>query len=276
MKCEELERNLERLLTEGLEGELKAACDTHLAVCGSCRELLELASLTPPLAEGESLAAGVLARTSGPVCGRAEELLCDLVDGRLQAGDRAVLDDHVTHCDRCSALVIALARLDLDLPTLAVLETDPGLVRRVLAATLPLETRLRRWWNGLWPALIRRPRFAVEMAYAVTALVVLMVTVPGSPLQAMPERALEIVRRPPSTFLEEPVREGLTVLSESEGARVVERRWLALQEAGSRGPELVGASLERARTFFAGIASLLQNAAEDSPSEPAESTEETS
>lgn len=268
MTCAQLEAFLEELVAGALDEGQQAACETHLRGCQHCTGLVELA--TVPIAatadadaDGEAgLTAAILRQTSGGACDRAEEMLAARVEEPLPAADSSLLTGHLAHCDGCRALDGALAELERDLPTLCELSPGPAFVDRVMAASLPLGTRLRRWRQRTWPRWVRRPRFAFEMAYALTALCIVLLNVPGTPLAAMPRQAIDLARTSPFEALEEPVRDGLLAW---EGSSTRQRLW-ARWDATERG----------IRTFLDGAASWWENATEDSSSRQVESTEESS
>jgi predicted anti-sigma-YlaC factor YlaD len=214
MDCRELENRLEALLDGDLDERQRRRCVRHLEGCPSCRELAEpFAAAAPP---PEDLVDAVLARTSGSVCGRAEGLLCGWLDGELTGTERRLVGAHLDSCDSCRALAAAMTRLAAELPLLAELRPDPGFVASVLAATLPVRVRLRRWWAAVWPQWVRRPRFASEAAFVATIVLVLIFATPGSPLGAMPTRALELATTDPTARLEAP----LAAIEERFTARV--------------------------------------------------------
>ncbi|HEV8629982.1 MAG TPA: zf-HC2 domain-containing protein, partial [Thermoanaerobaculia bacterium] len=139
--------------------------------------------------------AAVLAQTSGPACEAAAARLAGALDAPLEPADRALLDLHVAGCAACRQLGVTLRSLARDLPRLAEPVADPLLVARVLAATLPFNVRWRRWWAASWPAWVQRPRFAVETAFVVTTIFLLLFQAVGSPLQALPRRALQATQQ---------------------------------------------------------------------------------
>ena len=199
MDCRELEERLEALLDGELDEGERRRCARHLELCPGCRDLAEpLAAVAPP----EDLLEAVLASTSGSPCGRAESLLCGWLDDELDEVDRALLGAHANSCSDCRALAVAIRRLAVDLPRLAELRPDPGFVEAVLAATLPVRVRLRRWWAAAWPRWVRRPRFASEAAFVGTLALVLVFATPGSPLEAVPAQALGLAKTDPAARLE--------------------------------------------------------------------------
>ncbi len=176
--------------------ETRELLERHAAGCPACAELLALARL--PLEETDGVTAEVLIRTSGPACRQAEEGLNGFLSGLLLPGeDRELLAEHLGHCSSCSALASELESLTVDLPRLAIVLPDADLVDDVLRRTLPVAVQLRRWWASTSPQWVRRPRFAAELSYAATLVLVVIFGTPVSPLQAMPERALEFVRAEP-------------------------------------------------------------------------------
>lgn len=187
-------------------GERDAA-ERHAARCPVCGDLLRDARMGPlasvPMAEEQagdedgSLVGLVLERTAGSACGRAEELLCRLAfereDETVQPHERVLLDAHLEHCVACTRLAEALNLASHALPTLAAFDPGPAFTRAVLDATNRAAGRSRvasvtTWWR-LWMA---RPRFALEVAYVATLLVVLLVGNPIAQLQAASARTVTV------------------------------------------------------------------------------------
>jgi anti-sigma factor RsiW len=203
MDCRELEDRLEALLDGELDELESRRCARHLETCPSCRELAE--PLTVASAPPEDLVDAVLASTSGSPCGRSQSLLCEWLDGETAAADGELMAAHLDTCADCRSLAAAMTRLAAELPELAELRPDPGFVEAVLAATLPVRVRLRRWWAAVWPQWVRRPRFASEAAFVATMALVIVFATPGSPLEAVPTKALVLARTDPAARLEAPV-----------------------------------------------------------------------
>jgi hypothetical protein len=259
----------------------------------------------------EARVAGVLARTSGPVCGRAHALLAsaagapDAPEAELPAIDRELLDLHLATCGECRALAAVLAALARDLPRLAAVRPEPGFAAGVLAATLPPAVRWRRSWRRLraesWPRWVRRPRFAWEAAFVLTLVALPIFAAPEAPLEAMPERALALARENPLARLEGPasaVEErlgaALPAVQASAPVREAERRVAASRAAFGEWAELAGlaglaglAELPRQAerlfeegsaglgTLFETVASLLESSDETPSANPQHPTEET-
>ena len=217
MNCRDLELRLERLLAGTLPVAEASLCAGHLATCGLCRDLLELARLSDAAAAGDGgavpdLAPAVLAHsgiggggsTGAGACGRAHELLAAGVDDPLAETDHHLLHGHLANCGDCRALRGVLLALTRDLPRLAEVQPDPGFVGEVLRRTLPFDVQIRRWWDALWPQLWHRPRFASEVAYVGVVALALVFATPGSPLAAVPSEALAIAQEPPLPLLDLP------------------------------------------------------------------------
>ncbi len=269
MNCQDFEAGLDLLVQGDLAGWEAARFEGHAADCADCADLLALVRLPEADTGGSAIAGEVLDRTSGSPCHQAEERLPELVDGLLPAGvERTLLAEHLVHCESCSGLVTELERLAAELPRLAIIRPGTGLVEGVLRRTLPAEVRLRRWWVATWPQWIRRPRFATELAYLATVLLVVVFSMPGSPLQAMPERAVELARTPPLENLD---ALGATTRQE------IAARFEAAVEKGRRDAQRVTFDVRAtAGTILEEVASWFENADTDSAAEDTETQEETS
>lgn len=295
MNCRGFERLLEPFVAGGLSIAEAEDAERHVGGCRSCAELLKLARIATPAdaaeAPPEGLVEEVLRHTAGPACPSVESVLCDLVDGELADARAELVESHLSRCSGCRDLASVLPALASDLPSLADIRPDARFVDAVLAATLPWHVRLARWWRRGWPRWVRRPRFAAEAAYVTTLIVVLIVSTPGSPLEAMPRRAAELARRavvtqPGSglwTRLEATLATRFDALRSSRPARTVVGGWTAASRAGSNalertveaGGEGYGWAVQRFRTFRQWLASVLEEA-DDTPSaaerEPDEET----
>lgn len=240
-----------------------------------------------PDADLDGLLAEVLARTSGPVCGRAHRLL---TEDELPEVERELLSLHLERCDECRGLAAALAALVEDLPGLAEIRPDPAFADDVLAATLPTALRWRRWWRRIrsesWPRWVRRPRFAWEAAFALTLVLVPTMAAAGSPLRPLGERAIELSRENPVARLEVPATEAEerlgSVARSLEGSKPV--RWAARRVAaaesvvtglGRRAETLLDEGRAELGTLFEGAASLLTEGEWTPSPEPDDTNEET-
>lgn len=222
--------------------------------------------------ELEALLAGVLAKTTGPVCGRAHELL---PDDELPETDRRLLSLHLEGCAGCRALAAALAALAEDLPALAEVSPEPGFVEGVLGRTsraAPAVPVPERWarrlsaspaalagaWRRAWPVWVRRPRFAWEAAFVLTLVLSPVFAAAGAPLQ---ERAVELGRENPVVEAEERLEAAGRSLAESEAANWLERQIAAGEAAVAGAARWTERRAEPARaalgTLFEGAASLL-------------------
>lgn len=209
--CAGFLETLEGFLEGKLAGAERRAAERHLDRCPSCREIERLARSGPPVIDPPAdLAGSVLELTSGSPCARAESLLCDYVDGRAEKIDAELIRLHVGSCPDCAALSRVLARMSQELPSLAEIAPDPGFLRDVMRATLPVHARLAQRlgrWRDAWQGLLQRPRIAWEGAYLGTFVLALVFGAPGSPLAAVPQKALELARANPVRELKAPVVE---------------------------------------------------------------------
>ncbi len=176
----------------------------HASRCRECRSLLVAATegRTPAVVPAD-LATSILAATSGSPCARAQYLCSERDGAALHAAD-AALELHLGSCPECRNLAGALERLRLELPRLAELQPHGDFVNQVMIATV---TKQSRSWRGrarllwlslvrapdpgmLWDRFARRPRVALEGAYAGTLALFLVVGFPGAPLAELPPRLL--------------------------------------------------------------------------------------
>ncbi len=269
MNCHEFESGLDVLLTGPIGPKTRAALERHAGTCASCSDLLALARL--PNQEPDDFTTGVLSRTSGAACRQAEESLPDFVAEGLPHGDQQLLAEHLEHCHICSGLATELERLAVDLPRLSIVQPEISLLDDVLRRTLPVPVRMRRWWTATWPQWVRRPRFASEFAFAATLVIAVIFGSPVSPLQAMPERAFEMVRTESFEQLEhfEVLR---AAAREAIGARLQ-----ATVDSGTQSVQsLAAASRSKSGTILEEIASWFENAEDEPPAKANPTTEETS
>jgi hypothetical protein len=152
-----------------------------------------------PTGPDDAFVADVLARTSGPACACARLILGGEIDEPLGAPERALVDGHLEHCTECRALADTLPSLHAELRALAERDPDAGFTARVLAATSG-RPRRRVWherWAARWGAAAARPRFAWEVAYALTLVLVLLV---GDPVRAWDSAAARLHTWPAPTL----------------------------------------------------------------------------
>lgn len=148
----------------------------HLEACEACRGWMSAfaeglaTSGQAGVAEEDGLTANVLARTSGTACDRARGLLALRAESPLGDLDSTLVAGHVDHCAACANVAAALDSALAALPQLATLDPGPGFVDRVLALTSrrPARPTVGDRWRAAWERLVKRPRFAWEVAYAAT------------------------------------------------------------------------------------------------------------
>ncbi len=150
----------------------------------------------------------VMARTSGSPCERACGQLPDLADGLLEELDRQLVQAHLEHCTGCRSVAVVLGWVQPLLPEMAELDPGPAFTQAVVVRTtgalhplahaarrgetvgpLGVIDRVGRWWQEQ----IFRPRFAMEVAYVATVILVLLTSVPGAPLRQEASQAREMV-----------------------------------------------------------------------------------
>lgn len=205
MSCDAFLERIDALLDGSLARFERDEANRHLQECAACRELhAALAAGRENVndaqgVEDAQLSMRILSRTSGAACGSAVSRLCAWSDGELDTVDTDLVAGHLRHCLECAGLARALARLQVELPRLAAVDPGPAFLESVLART---SRRARRASLGERIAarlvqLLDRPRFALEAAFVATAILVVPMLAPGSPLAGVPESALDILRKPP-------------------------------------------------------------------------------
>jgi anti-sigma factor RsiW len=215
VSCERFAEQLDDFAEGRLSDVERRAVEQHLHACAECRALLEtMRGALQLLGEGDvvasaseaepGLANDILARTSGPACGSAQALLCDLVDGELAQQETQLVEGHLEHCARCAMLRTTLVWLRAELPQMAALEPRPELLSAILSATTgereqrdSVVAAVTAAARGIWEHLVARPRLAWEAAYVATVLAVLLFGTPVSPLRGVPSRALAAIQIDP-------------------------------------------------------------------------------
>lgn len=129
------------------------------------------------------LTASILARTSGPACGRLRDRACDLADGSMAGDDLEMAESHLAHCPACQALLFSLREATLILPGFAQVAPGEHFTGSVLAQTrLLCRVQPPDRLVAAWTRFIRRPRAALESAYLATAagLILTQMPLPGT------------------------------------------------------------------------------------------------
>jgi hypothetical protein len=157
----------------------------HLAGCSGCRQWLAAYQTGLGAWDGEpsTLADVVLARAGGAACEAARLAIARGADEPSPADETVLLRQHVGRCGDCRQFEQAWQEIRRTLPALAEMEPDPWFAAAVLARTsrrVPEPAGLGRAW-AIWGRLVRRPRFAWEVAYTCALCWVLFV---GQPLKA--------------------------------------------------------------------------------------------
>jgi hypothetical protein len=75
------------------------------------------------------------------------------------------------------------------------IDPGPAFTARVLAATSRAAAEPSPWWRRQWQALVQRPRFALEAAYVLTVILMLLAGNPLAAVSRTAERAEPLVER---------------------------------------------------------------------------------
>lgn len=200
-RCQQFEVHLDAFIAGSLEAALQQALQVHAQQCARCAALLSVVHNTSTeVASSTDVLDRVLASTSGRACQQSQSLLCDFADGLLPRVEDHLLRGHLRDCRACTSLAHSLVLLSIDLSSLAECEPDADFVHDVVEATSATAVaapgfldRLAARCNGL----LQRPRFAWEAAWVGTAIVLLLVGSPKSPLREVPENALALAQTNP-------------------------------------------------------------------------------
>ena len=200
MDCREIQNRIDAYLDGATGPDENARIREHLGNCASCRRLEALLRGDADLndhAAPRDLVDGVLARTVGSPCARAQDLLPGREDGTLEPVDRELVALHLERCRDCAALSKALERLTAWLPALAEREPDDAFLTGVLARTTNRKTTFERLvsrWRQTADRLWRRPRLALEGAYVGMLVMLALFAAPLSPFRDVPSRAVAAIR----------------------------------------------------------------------------------
>jgi len=242
--CRQFEDVLEAFLDGTLDDGDARTAQEHLRTCPDCHELALIAGA--PVQAAPDLTTQVLARTSGPSCERAQEILCEFVDGGAETVEAELIRMHLSDCADCTALSNVLVELRTDLPLLAEIQPDERFTAEVLARTIPRPRRIATWIDRLvlgWDQLMRRPRFALEGAYVLTVLLLVVLGVPGALLAGAPGRVAETAARD----IASPVRHTVVEL----GVTVSDRAQRTLDATGALVTEEARATADDMTSFSA-------------------------
>ncbi len=209
----------------------------HHDACPGCQAWLAAFAGGVEMAAGDvGFAESVMAQTAGGACGRARDLAAAALDGPLASVEGALVAAHLESCAACQAVVEAMTASVAALPELAEIDPGPAFTARVLAMTSrrPARARAFDWWRPRWAALVSRPRFALEAAYALTLVLVLAA---GNPLAAFEWTAARV----------EPLVERAG--GPSEALDAIDARVQALRERVTGGAAVVDESAGLAATW---------------------------
>ena len=236
MRCDNRLEQLHALIHGGLEHAERDAALCHLEECGDCRGLFAALFEASRAPEDGELVGAILARTCGNACESAIARLPERLDGTLDEVGSELVNGHLQKCPTCAEFAAILHRAQESLPQLAEADPGPGFLDGVLART----SRRRKREPMMDPfvtflsGLVHRRRIAWEGAFVATLCLAVPIAAPGSPLAALPTRALGIVREVPQqpaealdllrdslTDMESPLARSAAAAWDSTGAAVV-------------------------------------------------------
>src|SRR5271170_5312107 len=108
-------------------------------------------------------------------CTQAEERLSDYLDGALDPVESAQFSAHAAGCPSCTQLIAQVGGLVARMHQLPPVQEPPGLVRKILDATLGARTRERassRWLS--WLPTIWEPRFAMGVVTVAASFMIVL------------------------------------------------------------------------------------------------------
>jgi anti-sigma factor RsiW len=119
-------------------------------------------------------------------CEQVEILLCDYVDGALDAAGRRELESHLDGCPACAEMARDVRTVSGFLAQVEPVEPPPALITRLVfdAQSRAAAKQEKRGWLSSWLKPVLQPRFVMGMA--MTLLSVSMV----SRLAGLPQRPL--------------------------------------------------------------------------------------
>lgn len=106
-------------------------------------------------------------------CAQFESVLCDYLDGVLEAEQRLRVEQHMSVCASCAALARDAAAAAAFLDGVAGVDPPPELLTKILfhAPRTPAVGERRRWslknWLGAGLTPLLQPRFAMGMAMTI-------------------------------------------------------------------------------------------------------------
>ena len=106
-------------------------------------------------------------------CADIEILLCDYVDGTLDAAARATVDEHLSACSACAELARDSAAAIAFMARAADVEPPPELVNRILFdapwSKEHAQSKAREWIRAILSPILQ-PRFAMGIALTMLSL----------------------------------------------------------------------------------------------------------
>ncbi len=113
-------------------------------------------------------------------CAELEILICDYVDGTLDAAGRAVVESHLAQCPSCAALAADSAEAVQFMERAAAVEPPPQLITRILFDAPWRKSAqvsgVRGWLDRIFSSMLQ-PRLVMGMAMSVLSLSLMFNTV---------------------------------------------------------------------------------------------------
>src|SRR3954451_6785564 len=128
-------------------------------------------------------------------CADIESLICDYVDGTLDAAPRAELERRLSACPACAALAQDSAAAVAFMQRAGDVEPPPELITRILFDSPwskgKQKSKLREWTSALLSPILQ-PKFAMGMAMTILSLSMLARFVPVRQLRPADLRPSEV------------------------------------------------------------------------------------
>jgi len=128
-------------------------------------------------------------------CADIEILICDYVDGTLQAAPKAELERHLAACPACAEMARDSAAAVSFIQSAADVEPPPELITRILFDSPWSKGKQKsKWreWAGVLLSPILQPKFAMGMAMTILSLSMLARFVPVRQLRPADLRPSEV------------------------------------------------------------------------------------
>ena len=190
MNCTQFNQLLQNTNSGNETAPLSPEAEQHLQRCERCLShwVEHLTSTAEYQPDDKRIVDTLLAMGLNP-CGKAQLQLEDYLNHNLSRSSAELVDQHLQHCQHCAGLLLILANMETQLPSMAALEAPINFSENVIALTTGPNTEQRTQEKTMVVKLLKRPRFAMEGAYLATLLWVFLLGVPA--VDGMPINNLE-------------------------------------------------------------------------------------